>query len=225
MSAYSTRSRSTSRHATALPSDEFRIEFEGEVLPPPVTRLAGDGGAVPEESFETRLQRTQEELLHLRQQALLAERQEEDLKELARKEREYSKGRAEVHEKLARTLVTLERTGAETQRALENLLQARDDLARHHRVVSSLMIEDWSAPGVGEQADHALAVINDARLDYDRTLMRLGDLLPQPGAAATSPAAATTPSQDFRYWLRSGFAFTLPLLILGALALVLVLVF
>jgi len=178
-----------------------------------------------EEDFESRLARTQEELLHLRHQARLAERRKEELEEITRKEREYTRGRAEMHEKLSGLLVTLERTSADAQRQLEVLLQARDDISRHYRVLSAIVIEDWNAPGVVEQADHALAVIHDARADHDRVCARTSAYLPGGAQASPEPAAGSMSAQDFRYWLRSGFAFTLPLLALGAVALALSLIF
>lgn len=222
MSTFSPRAKTVAPHG----SDEFRIEFEGDVLPAPMTRLStAVAEEESEEDFESQLARTQEELLHLRHQARVVERRKEELEEITRKEREYTRGRAEMHEKLSGMLVTLERTSAEAQRQLEILLQSRDDLSRHYRVLSAIVIEDWNAPGVVEQADHALAIINDARADYERVSARtaFGGL---GGTMAAAPAAApATSTHDFRYWLRSGFAFTLPLLALGAIALTLSLVF
>jgi hypothetical protein len=142
---------------------------------------------------------------------------------MTRKEREYTRGRAEMHEKLSRTLVTLERTCAETQRRLELLLQARDDLSRHYRVLSNVVIDDWNAPGVAEQADHALAIINDARIDFDRTMNRVGETAEaaeETGRSRVAAATAAGPPDDFRFWLRTGFAFTLPLVTLGLVALI-----
>jgi len=221
MSTYPPRTKSVS----PLGSDEFRIEFEGDVLPAPVTRLSGRAGDEPaEEDFEVQLARTQEELLHLRHQARVVERRKEELEEVTRKEREYTRGRAEMHEKLSGMLVTLERTSAETQRQLEILLQARDDVSRHYRALGTIGIEDWNAPGVVELADHALAVINDARADFERVCARTATCLPDGASAASAPAAGAA-QPDFRYWLRSGFAFTLPLLALGVVALILSLVF
>ena len=106
MSSFSPRTKSLS----PLGSDEFRIEFEDDVLPAPVSRLnpparvSGD-----EEDFELQLARTQEELLNLQNQARVVERRKEELEEVTRKEREYARGRAELHEKLSGKLVTLER--------------------------------------------------------------------------------------------------------------------
>ncbi|MFN0130246.1 MAG: hypothetical protein ACKV19_26585 [Verrucomicrobiales bacterium] len=221
MSTYSPRHQAASPRA----SDDFRIEFEGDVLPAPVTRLASgvDDGGEGEEDFESRLARTQEELLQLQHQARVVERRKEELEEMTRKEREYTRGRAELHEKLSAILVMLERSSGEAQRQLEVLLQARDDLSRHYRALTAIVIEDWNAPGVAEQADHALAVINDARADYERVSARTAACLGVGGAAAMASSSDTV-GQDFRYWLRSGFAFTLPLVVLGAVALVLSLV-
>ena len=222
MPTYATRTPGLS----TLGNDEFRIEFEDNVLPAPVSRLTAEPEmGDTEEDFEVRLQRTQEELLHLRHQARVVERRKEELEELTRKEREFTRGRAEMHEKLSRTLVTLERTCAESQRRLELLLQARDDLSRHYRVLSNVVIDDWNAPGVVEQADHALAIINDARIDFDRTMNRVGEAADEddPPASARQPDSAA-PAHDFRYWLRSGFAFTLPLVTLGLVALLISLI-
>lgn len=222
MSTYSPRSKPVA----PLGSDEFRIEFEGDVLPAPVSRLSASAPAdAEEEDFEVQLARTQEELLQLRHQARVVERRKEELEEITRKEREYTRGRAELHEKLSGLLVTLERSSAEAQRQLEILLQARDDISRHYRALTAIVIEDWNAPGVVEQADHALAVINDARADFERVSARTAFCLPGGGPVAGAGPAPSDTSRDFRYWLRSGFAFTLPLLVLGVIALVLSLVF
>jgi hypothetical protein len=222
MSTYSPRSKPVA----PLGSDEFRIEFEGDVLPAPVSRLSSSTPAdESEEDFEVQLARTQEELLHLRHQARVVERRKEELEEITRKEREYTRGRGELHEKLSGMLVTLERSSAEAQRQLEILLQARDDISRHYRALTAIVIEDWNAPGVVEQADHALAVINDARADFERVSARTAFCTPGGSAVAAAESTPAQSTHDFRYWLRSGFAFTLPLLALGVMALVLSLVF
>ena len=215
------------KSVAALGADEFRIEFDDDVLPPPVSRLntgAEASGVVEEEDFETRLQRTQEELMQLRHQARIVERRKEELEDLNRKEAEYTHGRAEMHEKLTRVLVTLERECTDTQRKLESILQARDDLARHLRALNSTVIEDWNAPGAALQSDEALAVIADARLDYERSMTRISPYLDQ-AAVAKAEAAPATSAHDFRYWFRAGLAFTLPLVILGCIALALSLLF
>jgi hypothetical protein len=222
MSSFSPRSKPVS----PVGSDEFRIEFEGDVLPAPVTRLASSVAADEgDEDFESQLARTQEELMQLRHQARVVERRKEELEEITRKEREYTRGRAELHEKLSGLLVTLERSSAEAQRQLEVLLQSRDDISRHYRALSAIVIEDWNAPGVVEQADHALAVINDARADFERVNARIASCYTDGPSSAKAMGSTPGAGHDFLYWLRSGFAFTLPLLVLGLLALVLSLVF
>jgi hypothetical protein len=217
MSTFSPRSKPV---APTLGADEFRIEFEGDVLPPPMSRLTGSPGREEgEEDFASQLARTQEELMQLQHQARVVERRKEELEEITRKEREYTRGRAELHEKLTGMLVMLERSSAEAQRQLEVLLQARDDITRHYRALGAIGIEDWNAPGVVEQADHALAVINEARADFERVSARTATC-GLTGAVPASPSATTNEMRhDFRYWLRSGFAFTLPLVILGVIAL------
>ncbi|MGI8604184.1 MAG: hypothetical protein ACR2OZ_14505 [Verrucomicrobiales bacterium] len=215
---------SLSNGRSSLPGEEFRIEFDDQVFPPPVSRLAQE--VVEEEDFEARLQETQEELLQLKHQARLVERRKEELEEINRKERDFSKGRTDMQEKLGRALVTLERETAEARRRFEVFTQTRQDLTRHHRAVTALRSDNWERSEINEQLDHALAVIKDAQLDFERTMRHVEPLLPASPAArsdVTRPAPVVV--HNFRYWLRAGFAFTLPLIVLGVVALMVSTVF
>jgi hypothetical protein len=209
---------------SSLPADHFRIEFEDDVLPAPVSRLSESVADDEEEDFDARLRQTQEELLQLKHQARLVERRKEELEERNRKERDFAKGRTEMHEKLTRVLVTLEREAADTQHRLDVFLHARQLLARHYRAVSELRAEGWERTERSEHLDHALAIITDARLDFEKTMTQVEALFPlnsaRSAAESSRAAAVTLLPRDFRYWLRAGFAFTLPLIALGLAALV-----
>jgi len=62
----------------------------------------GDPGS-PDE-LDDKVQRAQEQLLHLKRQQETIERQKRDLEELSRKQDELEKGRSEMVEKLSRSL-------------------------------------------------------------------------------------------------------------------------
>lgn len=211
---------SYSRGLSSLSSDDVRIEFDEDVLPPPMSRLQEPA---PEEDYEARLQRTQEELLQLRHQARLVERRKEELEEISRKERELARGRVELHEKINRALVTLERESVETRRRLEELLQARQDLGHHSREVAALRQEPAAGENVQAFLDEGLEVITAARLDYERVAVLLEPPVRAAGAAASPaprPSGGALLPVGFRYWLRAGFAFTLPMILLGVAALI-----
>jgi hypothetical protein len=212
-----------SPRSTGCPSpspEEFRIEFADDVLPVPATRFSNV--APPEEDFEARLQETQEELLQLKHQARMVERRKEELEELNRKERDFGRGRVEMHDKLSRMLVRLEREAAETRRRMELVLEARQELTRHFHAVNGLHPEKWNPADIHENLDHGLAVLTMARLDYERTVAELDPASAESTArmpCATALATAPVFPRDFLYWLRAGLAFTLPARVVGLIAL------
>jgi hypothetical protein len=208
-----------SNGCSSLSTEEFRIEFADDVLPAPATRFTGV--PPPEEDFEARLQETQEELLQLKHQARMVERRKEELEELNRKEREFGRGRIDMHDKLSRILVRLEREAAETRRRMELVLEGRQELTRHFHAVSGLRPEKWNPAEIHEHLDHGLAVLTMARLDYERTLAELD---PTPAESSARPVAGSSTDapaypRDFLYWLRAGLAFTLPAIVVGLIAL------
>ena len=76
-------------------------------------------------------------------------------------------------------------------------------------------------------SDHAraMASVEDARGEYNRSFPRVAAM---PEQAAASPEAGYTPDyaggdgKDFIGWLKIGFAFSLPLIVLGLIALVVI---
>ena len=215
---------------SSVVDDEFRIEFDDDVLPPPVSRFSPPQREEAE-NFEVKLQETQEALLQLRHQARVVERRKEELEEMSRKEKEFTRGRAEVHERLAKALVTIEREANDSRHRLECFLHAKDELGRHLGAVADLHREDWNQVELGHELDRALGIIGDARESVEKALARIGPMLHGAIPAAQKEAASDpipmvlTPYADFKMWLRRGFAFTLPAIAVGLIASLLHLVF
>ncbi len=207
--------------------DEFRVEFDEDVLAaaPSTGGVAATGGAL-EDDFESHAQQAQEELLQLRHKQRLIERRKEEFEEMSRKQVDFSRGRTEMQEKLSRSLVMLERESSEAQQKLEHFLYAKQELARHYEALKALQPEEWNRTDLLDQLSRALAVIEDGRADHERLMARLTPLLPQakPEPQPPAPLAGFT-KREFRYWLRCGFAFTLPVMVLGLIALLIFLIF
>src|ERR1700759_5858562 len=77
--------------------------------------------SVNPEHLDTQVQRAQEALLSLKRQQEQIEKQKRELEELSRRQEELERGRAEMREKLTRSLVILDREAYDTQKKLEAL--------------------------------------------------------------------------------------------------------
>src|SRR3954467_2735044 len=71
------------------------------------------------ELLDSQVQKAQEQLVQLRRQADQIEKQKRELEELSRRQEELERGRAEMTDKLSRSLVILEREGYDCQKKLE----------------------------------------------------------------------------------------------------------
>lgn len=206
------------------------------------------------DEFDEKVAEAQEQLLHLRHQQEQLEKQKADLEELKRKREKFLRGRAEATDRLTKASMMLEREMFEAQKRLGQFGHARDTFARHLKHLEEINPDSWTREETRNELSRALSAIQDARDEYTTEMARVGAIVdlspleakpvPMPvevraetgatekiGAASVNPIAAALPQaapllevRDFMYWLKSGFAFTLPLLIFGIFALFLVLV-
>src|SRR3989440_10676824 len=92
--------------------------------------LSGDE-AVSAENLDSHVQKAQEQLLQLKRQQEQIEKQKRELEELSRRQEELERGRAEMSDKLTRSLVVLEREAYDTQKKLEQLRATRESFGQH----------------------------------------------------------------------------------------------
>src|SRR5207237_10618569 len=85
-----------------------------------------DDEAVTPELLDTQVQKAQEQLLALKRQQEHIEKQKRELEELSRRQEEPERGRAEMTDKLPRSLGCLEGEAYETQKNLEQAQAARE---------------------------------------------------------------------------------------------------
>src|SRR5450755_5145105 len=77
--------------------------------------------AMSPEHLDSQVQRAQEQLLQLKRQQEQIEKQKRELEELSRKQEDLEKGRADMIEKLTRSLVVIERETYEAEKRVEQL--------------------------------------------------------------------------------------------------------
>src|SRR2546421_12086326 len=83
------------------------------------------------EHLDAQAQHAQDQRLQLKRQQDQIERQKRELEELSRKQEELERGRAEMSDKLTRSLVVLEREAYAAQKRLEQLRAMRESFGHH----------------------------------------------------------------------------------------------
>ena len=95
--------------------------------------------SVTPELLDSQVQKAQEQLVQLRRQQEQIEKQKRELEELSRRQEELERGRAEMTDKLTRSLVVLEREAYETQNKLEQLRATRESFGQHLEMLAKAL--------------------------------------------------------------------------------------
>lgn len=175
------------------------------------------------EHLDSQVQKAQEQLLQLKRQQEQIEKQKRELEELSRRQEELERGRAEMTDKLTRSLVVLERDAYDSQKRLEQLRATRESFAQHLALIEAIDPKSWNPADLHKELSRALSTVDSARAEYSQQRSRLqatGDA----AGNETLPEAAPDLSElnggrPFSEWMRIGFAFSLPLIICGLIAL------
>ena len=178
------------------------------------------------ERIDSQVQKAQEQLLNLRRQQEQIERQKRELEELSRRQEELEAGRSEMTEKLTRALVVLERQSNDAQKRVEQLHLLGESFASHLNSLESINPKSWPSADLQKELNRALGMVDHARTEYGQQRARFAADVAE--GTATDGSPAENPYEDmfghssdksFVYWLKAGVAFTLPLFLLGILAL------
>ena len=176
------------------------------------------------EHLDSQVQKAQEQLISLKRQQEQIEKQKRELEELSRRQEELERGRAEMGDKLTRSLVILEREAYDSQKKLEQIRATRESFEQHLLLLESIDPKSWNPAELHKELSRALSTVDDARAEFSQQRSRLsattgedaGDL-PLPEAA---PEVGLGGANSFLQWLQIGLALTLPLIIFGVLALI-----
>lgn len=179
--------------------------------------------AMSPELLDSQVQKAQEQLLQLRRQAEVIEKQKRELEELSRRQEELERGRAEMTDKLSRSLVILEREGYDSQKKLEQIRATHESFTQHLQLLESIDPKSWNPSELPKELSRALSTVDDARTEFSQQRSRLeasggGESSEMDLPEVTSQTAGLG-GKSFVQWLQIGFAVTLPLIAFGILAL------
>ena len=179
---------------------------------------------VSAEHLDTQVQKAQEQLLQLKRQQEQIEKQKRELEELSRRQEELERGRAEMTDKLTRSLVVLEREAYDAQKKMEQLRATRESFAQHLELLEAIDPRTWNPADLNKELSRALSTVDDARTEYSQQRSRLQanadehEPMPLPETSSGFESGSMI-SRPFGQWLQIGFAFTLPLIVFGLIAL------
>jgi DNA repair exonuclease SbcCD ATPase subunit len=173
------------------------------------------------EELQNQVKRAQSELLQLRQRQDQIEKEKQRLEELTRRQDDLERGRNEIADKLTRSIILVQRETEEAQRRLEQLNNIQDSFAEHLRNLEQIDPKSWHGRDLPRELTRALGTVDEARSAYARSHAKIAPIDELDGELDSSlPGLLHDPGdQGFAYWLRSGVAFTLPLVALGTIAL------
>lgn len=180
--------------------------------------------AVTPELLDSQVQKAQEQLLQLRRQQEQIEKQKRELEELSRRQEELERGRAEMTDKLTRSLVVLEREGYETQKKLEQLRATRESFGQHLEILEGIDPKGWNPTDLHRELSRALSTVDDARAEFSQQRSRLQAIATQDAEEVSLPEAAPEVvrgggERSFGQWVLIGFALSLPLITIGLMSL------
>jgi Asp-tRNA(Asn)/Glu-tRNA(Gln) amidotransferase B subunit len=182
---------------------------------------SGLGGRT--EDYDRKLKDTQDELERIQLQREELERKKVELEELTSRKRAFVSQQAEFTEKLTSALTLSDRELFEMRNEADDLEQCRTCFAGHLDKVQKLNPENWTRENTLEKLERADLLIDLAADEYDQAAAhfdgtRSGAIFGRASKRGrTSTRSAGT--GEFVTNLRNGFAFNLPILVLGGLAL------
>lgn len=175
-----------------------------------------------QEELGDKVQQVRAELENLKQKQEEIEREKLRLEELKRRQDELDAGRAEMIDKLSHGIVVVQRESEATQTRLEQLHAIHNSFTQHLRLVEAINPRAFGTSELPRELSKALSSVEDARADYVKAHAKLAADSASEAASQLSsiePDYSEYDERGFSYWLKSGFAFTLPIQILGAVAL------
>ena len=176
------------------------------------------------EHLDTQVQKAQEQLVSLKRQQDHIEKQKRELEELSRRQEQLQAGKAEMIERFTRAMVVLERETYDAQKRVELLQGIHDTFSAHLQNLETINPRNWEGLDINRELTKALSAVDDAKAEYHRSIPKIS---PDSDSNTSDPVIHSSYQMDsagphdFAYWLKSGFAFTLPLFLIGLAAVIL----
>jgi vacuolar-type H+-ATPase subunit I/STV1 len=186
------------------------------------------GNSNRDEDYDRKLKDAQNELDRIQLQREELERKKSELEELTGRKRAFLSQQVELTEKLTSSLTLIDRELYEMRKESEDLEQCRVCFAAHLDKIQKFSPESWARELLSEKLEKASMAIDIAADEYDQAAAhfvngRSGAIFGRPSKRRNAGKRGAG-SSDFMVNLSNGFAFNLPIVVLGGLALLIYLV-
>jgi hypothetical protein len=184
-----------------------------------------EGDPLSTEHLDEKVQQAEQQEQSLKRQLETIEKQKREFSELSRRQETLTTSRNDLTGKLDRALKVIERETMEAGKRLEMLQSVDSSFREHLETLGAINPKLWDESEISTELTRAMASVEDARGEYNRSFPRVAAM---PDQAAAAPESGYTADhsvgdgKDFIGWLKIGFAFSLPLIVLGLIALVVI---
>ncbi len=172
------------------------------------------------EDFEGQLREAQQQLEILQHQREQLEQQKCEMDDLNRRKEEFISGQIEITERLSGSVTSIDRELFELRQELEDLEQTRQSFAAHLERIEKVEPEGWQREAFNAELTRSLSMLEQAEEEFDSAVAHFAGGRTRGIFGALSSRSKVRPGEAFGASFRSGFAYNLPLLILGAVALI-----
>jgi hypothetical protein len=204
------------------PAAASRTESADDGFSRPVSELNLTRMARHKQDADSQTTRAVQEIEALRKRQEQLEQEKRELEEFKRKSEEFERGKRDVVASLKRSLTAIERDELETQRIQELLESTRGRFKALLTGIEEIKEQNWSDDNIREELTRALGIIEDARLEYNKSVAKVDALKTERGrASAEAPApvlfddtgSSMESDRSFAHWFKVGLAISLPLII------------
>ena len=186
------------------------------------TQLEMQSGTQRVDDYDNKLKAAEAELDRIQQQREELERKKRELEELTARKRTFLTQQVELTEKLSNALTLIDRELYSIRQEADELEQCRVCFAAHLDKIQKFNPESWTRDNLAEKLDRATMATDIAADEYDQAAAhfengRSGAIFGR--ASKRGRAALKNASSEFGVNLKNGFAFNLPVIVLGSIAL------
>ena len=186
------------------------------------TQLEMQSGTQRVDDYDNKLKAAEAELDRIQQQREELERKKRELEELTARKRTFLTQQVELSEKLSNALTLIDRELYSIRQEADELEQCRVCFAAHLDKIQKFNPESWTRDNLAEKLDRATMATDIAADEYDQAAAhfengRSGAIFGR--ASKRGRAALKNASSEFGVNLKNGFAFNLPVIVLGSIAL------
>jgi len=173
------------------------------------------------DDYDDKLEAAQRELERIQHEREELERKKRELEELTARKRTFIAQQADLSDKLSAALTKIDRTLFEIREEAEDLEQCRSCFAGHLDKIEKINADNWSPEVMSEKLGRSTLILDAATDDFDSAAAHFANS--RSGAIFGAPSKRTRAKSglpsEFAVNLRNGFAFNLPIIILGCGAL------